>query len=93
LIQIAVNEKDEDIEIIFSDTGVGITAKNRGKIYDPFFTTKPPGKGQGLGLFIIWNLMKMHGGKISLDYKYANGARFVIKIPKISEYTDKKEIC
>ncbi len=86
LIKILVNERDKDIEIFFSDTGVGITEKSRGKIYDPFFTTKPPGKGQGLGLFIIWNLMKIHGGKIFLDYTYTNGARFIIRIPKISEY-------
>jgi len=93
LIQIVVNESDEDIQIIFSDTGGGITAKNRGKIYDPFFTTKAPGEGQGLGLFIIWNLMKMHGGKIYLDYKYTEGARFLINLPKVSKYADKKEIC
>lgn len=93
MIQIVVNEKKDDVNIIFSDTGVGITAKNRGKIYDPFFTTKPPGKGEGLGLFIIWNLMKMQGGKISLDHKYTNGARFLMRMPKKPMPIDKKETC
>jgi len=93
LIQIVVNEKKEYVEIIFSDTGTGIDAKNRSKIFDPFFTTKPPGTGQGLGLFIIWNLIKRHGGKIYLDHKYTNGAKFVIKLPNISKYINKKEIC
>ncbi len=93
LIQIVVNEKKDDVNIIFSDTGVGITAKNRGKIYDPFFTTKPLGKGEGLGLFIIWNLMKMQGGKIYLDHTYTDGARFFMRMPKKPMYINKKETC
>ena len=93
MIQIVVNEKKDDVNIIFSDTGVGITAKNRGKIYDPFFTTKPLGKGEGLGLFIIWNLMKMQGGKIYLDHTYTDGARFFMRMPKKPMYINKKETC
>lgn len=81
-IRIQVQEDARDIKIVFADTGVGIPLKNRGKLFDPFFSTKAPGKGEGLGLFIVWNLLKMQGGKIVLDSKYENGARFHITIPK-----------
>jgi C4-dicarboxylate-specific signal transduction histidine kinase len=81
-IDIQVKEQGNEVKIIFTDTGVGISAKNRGKIFEPFFSTKAPGKGEGLGLFIVWNLLKMQGGKIELDYKYNDGARFLISIPK-----------
>ena len=88
-IGIKVEKLENELKLAFSDNGTGISAKDRGKIFDPFYTTKPPGKGEGLGLFIIWNLLKMQGGKISLDPKYKHGARFLITIPKVIQ--DKKE--
>ena len=81
-IRIVITEKESEISIIFEDTGKGITVKDRGKVFTPFFTTKAPGKGEGLGLFIVWNILKMQGGKIYLDPNYSGGARFVITIPK-----------
>lgn len=81
-IRISIFEKESEIMMIFEDTGKGITAKDRGKVFTPFFTTKAPGKGEGLGLFIVWNILKMQGGKIYLDPDYSDGARFVITIPK-----------
>ncbi len=89
-IDVWVKEEGESIKIIFSDTGVGIPTKHIGKIYDPFFSTKAPGKGEGLGLFIVWNLLKSQGGKINLDPNYKNGTRFLITIPKTVD--DEKEI-
>lgn len=89
-IRIQIREDARDIKIVFADTGVGIPLKNRGKLFDPFFSTKAPGKGEGLGLFIVWNLLKMQGGKIVLDSKYKDGARFHITIPKNTN--DTKEI-
>ncbi len=81
-IAIILHEKADIIEISFSDTGTGIEKNNRKKIYDPFFTTKSPGEGEGLGLFIIWNLIKSMGGQIRLDQMYKKGTRFLLAIPK-----------
>lgn len=81
-IDIKVEDGAQDIHIFFSDNGVGIPFKNKNKIFDPFFSTKAPGKGEGLGLFIIWNLLKSQGGKITVDTNYKDGARFIITIPK-----------
>jgi signal transduction histidine kinase len=81
-IDVRIEDGPKEIHIYFSDTGVGVPIANRNKIFDPFFSTKPPGKGEGLGLFIVWNLLKMQGGRISVDSQYNRGARFVITIPK-----------
>ncbi len=84
-IDIQVKKNEENIEIVFTDNGVGIPSKNRGKIFDPFFSTKAPGRGEGLGLFIVWNLLKMQGGKITLDPEYNTGSRFLVSLPKTSK--------
>ncbi|MCX7093920.1 MAG: HAMP domain-containing sensor histidine kinase [Methylobacter sp.] len=81
-IDIKVEDGTQDVSIFFSDNGVGIPFKNKNTIFDPFFSTKAPGKGEGLGLFIVWNLLKSQGGKIIVDTSYTNGARFIITIPK-----------
>ncbi len=49
-----------------SDTGHGIAEENISKVFDPFFTTKEIGKGTGLGLSVCYNIIKQHGGEISL---------------------------
>jgi C4-dicarboxylate-specific signal transduction histidine kinase len=81
-IAISLKGDDQNVQISFSDNGIGIPFKNKNKIFDPFFSTKAPGKGEGLGLFIVWNLLKSQGGKITVDTNYKNGAHFIITIPK-----------
>jgi signal transduction histidine kinase len=88
-IRINVSQDEKEISIGFSDTGIGIPPRNRNTIFDPFFSTKPPGKGEGLGLFIVWNLLKMQGGTISVDPDYENGAKMNIRIPANSENIEK----
>lgn len=84
-IEIQIESTPTELKLLFSDTGIGIPIANRNKIFDPFFSTKPPGKGEGLGLFIVWNILKMLGGRISVDPNYSTGARFISIIPKIAE--------
>lgn len=76
--------RKEMCSISFSDNGTGIPAEYSRKIFEPFFSTKDPsssGGNEGLGLFIVWNILKMFGGNITLDPKYSNGARFFISLP------------
>lgn len=73
-------EKDSTV-ILFSDTGPGIPAKILPHIFDPFFTTKG-NKGYGLGLFIVYNLIKNHGGTIEVESEIGKGTTFIIKLPK-----------
>ncbi len=67
--------------ILVSDTGPGIPEGLRDKIFDIFFTTKPTGKGTGLGLSISQNIIKLHGGTITVDCPPGGGTTFVIELP------------
>ena len=69
------------VEIKISDTGVGISRKNQKSIYEYFFTTKPPGKGTGLGLPISRDIIKNLGGSISLESEPGEGTTFMIRLP------------
>jgi C4-dicarboxylate-specific signal transduction histidine kinase len=89
IIDIKVESSSSEIRIFFADSGVGIPVVNRNKIFDPFFSTKSPGKGEGLGLFIVWNIIKMIGGRISVDVKYKGGARFIMTLPR--NYVDPRK--
>ena len=71
------------ISISFMDDGPGIPKENQKKIFEPFFSTKDPTSGnggEGLGLFIVWNVLKIFNGIIYVDSHYKNGAKFNILI-------------
>ncbi len=63
------------------DTGRGITEENLNQIYDPFFTTKPPGKGTGLGLYVVYKIVTKHKGSIEVKSKAGQGTAFILKFP------------
>ena len=64
-----------------SDSGLGIPKKYLTKIYDPFFTTKEQGKGTGLGLNIVHQLVLKYGGHIDVTSKMGKGTTFSITFP------------
>ena len=79
-----------EIKIKVSDSGIGIAKVNMGKIFTPFFTTKSPGKGTGLGLPLIYGIVKMHKGQIQVDsnadpMQGPTGTSFTIQIPRKSK--------
>lgn len=67
------------VQIQVSDTGSGIATENRGKVFEPFFTTRP--NGVGLGLAIVRKTIHDHGGSIALRADSGSGATFIIKLP------------
>jgi len=69
------------IEIKVSDTGVGIAPEIIGSIFDPYFTTKGPGEGTGMGLAMVHGIIESYGGKISVDSKPGQGTLFTIYLP------------
>jgi PAS domain S-box-containing protein len=64
-----------------SDTGPGIPEALREKIFEIFFTTKPAGKGTGLGLTITKNIIKLHGGDVRIECPPEGGTTFIIELP------------
>ncbi len=69
------------VTILISDTGCGIPAENLSKIFDPFFTTKEVGKGTGLGLHVVYNIITSHNGSIRVDSEVGTGTTFTIILP------------
>jgi signal transduction histidine kinase len=67
--------------ITVEDNGPGIAPENMPRIFDPFFSTKPVGKGTGLGLFIVHEIVSQHGGTVSVNSEPGQGCRFNIHIP------------
>jgi signal transduction histidine kinase len=73
-------EDSEDVEIMIEDDGPGIEPDNINHIFDPFFTTKDVGKGSGLGLFIVHDILEAHGGSIQVKSSVDQGTLFTIRI-------------
>ncbi len=73
----------EDGRVFFDieDTGTGISSEQLEKVFEPFFTTKDAGKGTGLGLYIVRQIVEQHGGELQVDSKVGIGTRFRILFP------------
>jgi signal transduction histidine kinase len=74
-----VGQQDKWLTIAFTDTGVGITPSNLGKIFEPFYTTKPNGTGLGLG--ISHNIITNHGGRLTVESVLGSGSTFTVWLP------------
>lgn len=83
---------EDYIKIHVSDTGVGIEEKNLSRIFDPFFTTKPKEKGTGLGLAMVYNIVKQHNGFIIMNSTVSVGTTVNVYIPSVSAKTHIKDI-
>ena len=72
---------NDSIGIVFADDGVGIAIDNTDKLFEPFYTTKKKGKGVGLGLSVVYGIIKAHNGSITVDSEAGKGATFTIQLP------------
>ena len=70
---------DDRVELAISDTGIGIPEENMSKIFEPYFTTRD--FGSGLGLTLVYKIIKEHLGEINLTSRQGEGTRFVITLP------------
>jgi signal transduction histidine kinase len=75
-------EGGRGVKISVRDNGPGIPDTIKDKIFQPFFTTKPTGQGTGLGLSLSYDIVKAHGGELSIESKSGQGATFIILLPK-----------
>lgn len=80
-ITIATEIIDTNLELTISDTGSGISKENLNIITEPFFTTKYPGEGTGLGMSIAYTIIESHKGNIKFESELGSGTRVIITIP------------
>lgn len=76
------SRSDGAVLVEIADTGCGIAPENVGRIFDPFYTTKPPGEGTGLGLWLTYEIVRNYDGEISVHSKPGEGTRFSIRFPE-----------
>lgn len=80
-IYIRANAGHDALDIQIEDTGSGIPASMKEKIFDPFYTTRKIGSGTGLGLFVCRNIVKIHKGEIRFESQSGEGTTFYIRLP------------
>ena len=85
-IEIATAHILNEFHITISDTGVGINEDDLHRVYEPFFTTKAPGKGTGLGLAITFSIIQEHNGKLDIKSKVGKGTLVSIELKEREEF-------
>ena len=90
-INIIIESFGEGVGFKVEDRGKGIPKENLKKIFEPFFSTKPPGEGTGLGLFVTRGIIEKLGGKMEVSSRLGHGTSFSIKLPKFYEINDEPE--
>ncbi len=86
--QMGVNAGDY-VRVTISDSGIGMDEKTKSRIFEPFFTTKPAVAAKGLGLAMVYGIVKNHEGAILVDSILGSGTKFTIYFPK---YTDENRL-
>lgn len=74
-------QEGADVCVSFADTGCGMTDDVLPRIFEPFYTTKEPGRGTGLGLSISEDIIRKHGGSIQVRSEPGRGSTFTVRLP------------
>lgn len=80
-IRLGAVEVAGEVRVTCADDGEGIASENVTRLFEPFFTTRPPGKGTGLGLAVSHRILEQHGGRIDVASEPGKGAVFTLRIP------------
>ena len=82
VVEISTSSSEQSMVLFqIRDTGSGISREAIDQIWDPFFTTKEVGQGLGLGLAVTYNIVKRHGGDITVESQKGKGSKFTVRMP------------
>lgn len=91
LLTIRAGVRGKHVWIEVTDNGAGISPDRLGSIFDPFYTTKPPGRGTGLGLNIVYRIVTKYRGTISVESIVGSGTQFTLKFPNDTDSSTDEE--
>jgi signal transduction histidine kinase len=80
-VTVSTLQRNSSVEITVSDNGGGMTPETLARAFDEFFTTKPRGKGTGLGLFLCKSLVEKGGGQVEIGSVYGEGTDVIVRFP------------
>jgi two-component system, NtrC family, sensor kinase len=90
-LHVATRDTGDAVEIKVRDNGIGIPSEIRGKLFQPFFTTKPTGEGTGLGLSISYDVVtQQHSGTITVDSQEGAFTEFTVRLPRAGQASQAK---
>jgi PAS domain S-box-containing protein len=78
-------ENDDTAKVVIEDSGPGIPESLWARLFEPFYTTKPAGRGTGLGLPIARNIIESHGGVLEISNRKEDGASVVVRLPLFTD--------
>jgi signal transduction histidine kinase len=84
-VRVRTRALDGEVRVDVEDDGPGIPESVRERLFEPFFTTKPAGEGTGLGLYVSWQIVRIHDGEIVVDSAPERGTRFTVRLPREDE--------
>jgi CheY-like chemotaxis protein len=84
-LNIRTRSEGGQVELLVADTGEGIPPELLSRVTDPFFTTKPAGRGTGLGLAMVYGAMKAHGGFLDIKSLVGKGTQITLRFPSVTE--------
>ncbi|HTO68276.1 MAG TPA: protoglobin domain-containing protein [Myxococcota bacterium] len=82
---------DDAFEVQLADTGCGMPVETQSRVFEPFFSTKEPGRGSGLGLSVVKGIVSDHGGSISLASAVGRGTEFRLRFPRFAAAADQSD--
>ena len=89
-LRLDVRRHDDDVKILVADSGAGIPPANLSRIFEPLFTTKEKGQGTGIGLALVADIVRNHGGEISVDSSPGHGTTFTIRLNILKPNTPRR---
>jgi len=81
IIRITTRARDGWVRMLVDDSGPGVRPEIRNRIFEPFFSTRSPDEGSGLGLTVCQRVVSELGGRIRVEDSDLGGARFVVELP------------
>lgn len=81
VVRTGINTKKDVVLVSVENNGPSLPKSQHSRVFEPFFTTKDVGSGTGIGLTLSHQILRSHGGQITLDKSFSSGVRFLIEIP------------